>query len=259
MGAQSRLFTSLVSGSGKATAVVACAVMLLAGCGGSGGNATGGGDTGKTEPVIRGAGGPGLNVTAVAGTNFGDVVVSWSGDASGYPGFIGYVVQKRRNGGTYGEISAGGCSFGMTASSTSQQCTATGLPAGTYTFQVALSLDTEPGYGTFTGSNDVTISEASTATAPDAPSISGVNVSRTYVVVVFKAPASNGGSLILDYTATAKPTIGPSVTKTVTQFDSGSVTVTGLTAGTLYSFTVTARNSVNSSAPSAERVVTTRG
>ena len=39
MGAQSRLFTSLASGSGKATAVVVCAVMLLAGCSGSGGSA----------------------------------------------------------------------------------------------------------------------------------------------------------------------------------------------------------------------------
>jgi hypothetical protein len=139
------------------------------------------------------------------------------------------------------------------------QCTATGLAAGTYTFQVSHSLSSEPGYGTYYGSNDVTISEASTATAPDAPSISGVTVGRTYVVVVFKAPSSNGGSLILDYTATATPTIGTSVTKTVTQFDGGSVTVTGLTAGTLYSFTVTARNSVNSSTPSTERVVTTRG
>ena len=49
MGARTRRFTSLASGSGKATAVVVCAVMLLAGCGGSGGSATEAG-----APVIRG-------------------------------------------------------------------------------------------------------------------------------------------------------------------------------------------------------------
>ena len=49
MGARTRRFTSLASGSGKATAVVVCAVMLLAGCGGSGGSASD-----ASTPVIRG-------------------------------------------------------------------------------------------------------------------------------------------------------------------------------------------------------------
>ncbi len=49
MGAQSRRFTSLASGSSKATAVIASAVMLLAGCAGSGGSATEAG-----AAVIRG-------------------------------------------------------------------------------------------------------------------------------------------------------------------------------------------------------------
>ena len=49
MGAQSRLVASLASGSGKAPAVVVCAVMLLAGCGGSGESATD-----ASTPVIRG-------------------------------------------------------------------------------------------------------------------------------------------------------------------------------------------------------------
>ena len=48
-GAQSRLFTGFVSGSGKATAVVVCAVMLLAGCGGTGGSAAE-----SSAPGIRG-------------------------------------------------------------------------------------------------------------------------------------------------------------------------------------------------------------
>ena len=49
MGAQSRLVASLASGSGKAPAVVVCAIMLLAGCGGSGESATD-----ASTPVIRG-------------------------------------------------------------------------------------------------------------------------------------------------------------------------------------------------------------
>ena len=49
MGARTRRFTSLASGSGKATAVVVCAVMLLSGCGGSGGSAYD-----ASTPVIRG-------------------------------------------------------------------------------------------------------------------------------------------------------------------------------------------------------------
>ncbi len=60
MGARTRRFTSLASGSGKATAVVVCVVMLLAGCGGSGGSATD-----ASAPVIRGdAGVSGTTVTA---------------------------------------------------------------------------------------------------------------------------------------------------------------------------------------------------
>jgi hypothetical protein len=61
MGARTSRFTGLATGSGKATAVVVCAVMLLAGCGGSGGSATEAG-----APVIRGdvAGDSGSTLTA---------------------------------------------------------------------------------------------------------------------------------------------------------------------------------------------------
>jgi hypothetical protein len=49
MGARTRRFTSLASGSCKATAVIVGAVMLLAGCGGSAGSASD-----ASTPVIRG-------------------------------------------------------------------------------------------------------------------------------------------------------------------------------------------------------------
>ena len=94
---------------------------------------------------------------------------------------------EKKNGGNYGTIPGGGCSLGTTATSASLQCTATGLTVGSeYTFRVATYLEDE--YGTFSGSNAVTISGASTATTPGSPSISGVTVTSTSATVSFTAP-----------------------------------------------------------------------
>jgi len=73
--------------------------------------------------------------------------------------------------------------------------------------------------------------------------------------VSFTAPASNGGAAITSYTATSNPggRIG-----ILNQAGSGTITVTGLTAGTAYTFTVTATNSVGTSAASgASNSITT--
>jgi uncharacterized repeat protein (TIGR02543 family) len=66
--------------------------------------------------------------------------------------------------------------------------------------------------------------------------------------VTFLAPTNNGGSEILSYTATSTP---GSISATITQSGSGTITVTGLTSNTSYSFTVTARNAGGTSSPSA--------
>ena len=65
------------------------------------------------------------------------------------------------------------------------------------------------------------------------------------VTVSWTAPADDGGSPVLDYTATASPG-GAACTTTST-----SCVVSGLTNGTGYTFTVTARNAIGVSAPSA--------
>ena len=75
MGARTRLFTSLATGSSKATAVVACAVMLLAGCGGSAGSSADAstpairGDAAATTSYAIGSTGPGGGVVFYVSTS----------------------------------------------------------------------------------------------------------------------------------------------------------------------------------------------
>jgi uncharacterized protein (TIGR02145 family) len=81
-------------------------------------------------------------------------------------------------------------------------------------------------------------------TVADAPAIGTVTSSSGQAVVPFTAPASNGGSAITSYTATSSP---GGVTGILSQSGSGSITVTGLTNGTPYTFTVTATNGIGTS------------
>ena len=121
--------------------------------------------------------------------------------------------------------------------------TVTGLTNGTaYTFTV-------------TATNSVGTSAASAAsnsvtpaTVPDAPTIGTATAGNGQASVPFTAPASDGGSAITSYTATSNP---GNITGTISQAGSGTITVTGLNNGTAYTFTVTATNSVGTSAASA--------
>jgi hypothetical protein len=88
---------------------------------------------------------------------------------------------------------------------------------------------------------------AGAATAPDAPTDVVATAGDGEATVTWDAPASNGGAAIDEYTVTSDPggqtcvwTTGPL-----------SCTVTGLTNGTAYTFTVVATNSVGDSDPSA--------
>jgi hypothetical protein len=86
------------------------------------------------------------------------------------------------------------------------------------------------------------------ATIPDAPTGITAIAENTQAIVSFTAPSSNGGSAITQYTATSNP---GGITETLSQSGSGAITLTGLTNGTAYTFTVTATNAVGTSAASA--------
>jgi hypothetical protein len=87
-----------------------------------------------------------------------------------------------------------------------------------------------------------------TASVPDAPTIGTATVvDGSTATVSYTAPASNGGSPITSYTATSSP---GGITGTISQAGSGTITVSGLTGGTTYTFTVKATNAVGTSAAS---------
>lgn len=83
------------------------------------------------------------------------------------------------------------------------------------------------------------------ATVPSAPTIGTATAGNAQATVPFTAPTNNGGSPITSYTVTSSP-------GGITASGAASpITVTGLTNGTAYTFTVTATNAVGTGPASA--------
>ncbi len=177
------------------------------------------------------------NVSATAG--HGSANVSWSAPSSGGPvttytitPFIGSEARPATT---------------VVGSPPVTSATVEGLTAGaSYTFTVRASNPAGSGPAS-APSSPVTTSALEVPAAP-----TGVSASPAtgQALVSWTPPSSNGGSAILGYTVT--PFVG-STPQTPLQVgpSATSATVTGLTNGTSYTFTVTATNSVGASQPSS--------
>ena len=132
--------------------------------------------------------------------------------------------------------------------------TSTGVISGTptvntgtpYSFVIAA---TDSG-GNTTNSSSLTLSQV----VPDAPTIgTATSGGTTSASVAFTAPSYTGTSTITSYTATAYLNgVSTGITGTLSQSGSGTITVTGLSGTTSYTFKVKATNSSGDSIESSE-------
>jgi YVTN family beta-propeller protein len=133
-------------------------------------------------------------------------------------------------------------SAGVASAIVSKVVTITGLAAGQSATVTAVT--SKPG----SVDGEASVTGRATTGVPSAPTIFLVGAGDRRATVTWLAPGSDGGSVILDYTVTATP--GDRFCTTPDD-ETTSCIVTGLTNGVAYTFTVTARNDVGSSPPSA--------
>jgi hypothetical protein len=129
-------------------------------------------------------------------------------------------------------------------STTTITATVTGLTNGiAYTFTVVASNDAGPSSASSPASTPVT-----PKTLPNAPTNVTASAGNAQAIINWTAPTNNGGSAITSYTVTSSPS---GLTTTTANGSSTTATVTGLTNGIAYTFTVVATNAVGNSTASA--------
>lgn len=132
------------------------------------------------------------------------------------------------------------------SSSTTAVCTITS--GGTLTLRDggSCTIDAnQAGNGTYNPANVVSQSFTVAAVVPGAPTIGTATAGNGQAVVTFAAPVNNGGGSITGYTVTSNPA------GLTGSGSSSPITVTGLTNGIAYTFSVTATNSAGTGSASA--------
>ncbi len=190
-------------------------------------NAVGTGPASVVSNSVTPATVPGAPTMDMPVASNGQVALSWTAPASdGFDAITDYVVD-------YLDPISGWTTF-ADGTSPNTGATVTGLTNGvSYYFRVSA----RNSMGTGAVSNIVS---ATPITVPGAPTINLVTAGNTQVIVNFTAPADNGGSPITGYTVTSSPD-GHTGTGTASP-----ITVTGLSNGTSYTFTVIATNAAGS-------------
>ena len=170
---------------------------------------------------------PGAPIISTVTPGNGQVTVVFAAPATGGSAITGYTVTSTPAG-AGGDVNGG---------STGLSHIVDGLTNGvSYTFKVTATNAMGAGAASAASSAAVPV------TVPGAPTIGTATVSGDgQATVSFSAPASNGGTSITGYTVRSSPTNGA-----IADSNAGSLTsphvVTGLTNGTVYTFTVTATN-----------------
>lgn len=220
------------------------------------GNITAGGNGFTTSPIVVTGltNGTAYTFTVKATNGVGDSVVSVASNSATPKGnqTITFPNPSAQNFGTAPDLSSTASATSALAvsftSSTTGVCTITS--GGTLTFVTAGSCTidaVQAGNTAWNAATTVTQTFTVNAIVPDAPTIGTATVGDTEATVTFTAPASTGGAAIIasGYTVTANPG-GATGTGS-----SSPITVTGLTNGVAYTFTVTATNSAGTGAASA--------
>ncbi|MGN6750965.1 MAG: DUF4082 domain-containing protein, partial [Intrasporangium sp.] len=186
------------------------------------------------------------NVTATAGN--ASATVSWTAPSNGGSTITGYTITPYV--GTSPQTPTA-----ITGSPAATTANITGLTNGTaYTFTVTATNAVGSGPES-SASNAVTPTAG--ATAPGAPTNVTASAGDASATVSWTAP-SNGGSTITGYTIT--PYIGTAAqatTKVTGSPPATTATVSGLTNGTAYTFTVTATNAVGTGPESSASAAVT--
>jgi len=170
--------------------------------------------------------------TATAGIT--SATVAWVAPANNGSAITGYVVTPYQAG-----VAQTPVSYDATATTR----TLTGLTAGSsYTFTVAAT------NATGTSAPSAQSTAVTPYALPGAPTISAATAADSAATLTWTAPSSNG-SAITGYVVT--PYIGSTAQPTQTFSAATTQTVTGLTAGTAYTFTVAAVNQAGTGPTSA--------